>query len=262
MATTTILGDVVRNVVGDDGKVDVLLAPGVDPHEFQVSPRQAHRLAEADLVVANGLGLEGTLATVVAAAGGPVLELGPQLDPVRFDAGGRFDPHVWMDPLRMADAAILVADRLAGLYPDVDWRQRAASFAATLAGADAEIRDLLAAVPVGSRKLVTSHDALRYFADRYDLEVIGTVIPSAATLAAPSSTDLADLVDRMLAAGVAVIFAETTESAALSEAVAAEVGAQVVEVYTGSLGEPGSDAATYIGMLLVDARRIAGALVP
>nr|MCU0281452.1 metal ABC transporter substrate-binding protein [Acidimicrobiia bacterium] len=129
---------------------------------------------------------------------------------------------------------------------------------------DAEIEASLAAVPPEQRKLLTNHHALGYFADRYGFEVIGAIIPGGSTLAAPSPADLAELVDLLRQAGVRAIFAETTQSADLAEALAAELGGQVavVSLYTGSLGEAGSGADTYIGMQRSNAERIAAALAP
>lgn len=264
VATTTILGDVVANVVGDDAVVEVLIPLGADPHDYRASAQQVAALVEADLVVATGLSLEGGLEDVLAGAaadGGNVLSVGEGLDPIPL-AGGGFDPHVWLDPLRMAEAARLIAAELESVAGDGDWQERAAALAAKLEEADAEIRAILAEVPDDRRLLVTNHDSLRYFALRYGFEVVGTVIPGGATLAAPSSADLADLVEVIDRNGVPAIFAETTDAGSLAEAVAAEAGSpvEVVELYSGSLGPPGSEADTLIGMLLADARKIAQAL--
>lgn len=167
-----------------------------------------------------------------------------------------------MDPLRVAMAARHIADELNKISPSPSWAERAEAYAASLEELDAEIRDLLSSIPEENRKLVTNHDSLGYFADRYGFEVVGTVIPGLTTLAEPSSADLAALVEAIEEQGVRAVFAETTEPSALAEAVAAEAGAQVmvVELYSGSLGEPGSDTDTLIGMLRVNAGRIAEAL--
>ena len=127
---------------------------------------------------------------------------------------------------------------------------------------DADISATLSAIPEGDRVLVTNHDALGYFAARYGFEIAGTVIPSGTTLAEPSSAELAALVEEIQQRGVQAIFAETTEPSTLADAIAAEAGeaVQVVELYTGSLGEAGTGADTLIGMLLTNAQRIAGAL--
>ncbi len=265
VASTSIWGQVVHGVVGEDADVTVLMPVGVDAHDFQMSSSQAALVATADLVIVNGLGLEEGMQDALASAvaeGANVLEVGESLDPMIL-AEGQIDPHVWMDPLRVARAAELVADGMAALRTDVDWITRAEAFSTRLVATDVEIEQILTVVPVADRKLVTNHEALGYFADRYGFEVIGSVIPGPTTLDQPSSAELAALVAIMREAGVAVVFAETSDSAALAEAVAAELGqeARVVTLFTESLGPPGSGADTLAGMLLTNARLIAGALV-
>jgi zinc/manganese transport system substrate-binding protein len=304
VATTTMLGDLAVNIVGDGGTVEVLLPVGADPHAYQASARQAATLGQADLVIANGLGLEEGLHDVLEAAaddGARIVEVAERLNPIPFapsehdehehghegthdhedqgdhehedegdheheDEGdhehGDFDPHVWLDPLRMAEAARLIAAELEEIDPEGGWSDRAEAYAAELLAADEEIREILSVVVPGHRQLVTNHHALGYFADRYGFEVIGVVIPGGSTLAEPSSAELAALVAEIEEEAVTAIFAETTEPSALAEAVAAEVGYEVavVGLYTGSLGEPGSEADSLIGMLLSNAELIAEAL--
>ena len=264
VATTTILGDVTRNIVGADATVEVLLPVGADPHAFQASSQQVAAIQEADLVIVNGLLLEEGLIHVLEGAeadGANVLELAPHLDPIPL-RGGSDDPHVSLDPVRMADAARLIAAELAAIDSGIDWMSRAESYAAELAAADEQIEAILAVIPKESRKLVANHDVLGYFAERYGLEVVGVVIPGGSTLAAPSSAGLAALVAEIEREEVRAIFVGTIETSVLAEAIAAEVGidVEVVELYIGSLGEPGSGADTLIGMLLTDAERIAAAL--
>lgn len=275
VATTTIWGDAVRNVVGDDAKVEVLLPIGADPHDFQASSSQVAALTSADLVVANGLGLEEGLVDILEAAeadGVDVLEVAPLLDPIVFGTHGHddegehdgegLDPHVWMDPLRVAEGARLIAAALAEIAPEVDWMARADAYAADLAEADEMIVAELSGIDADDRIMVTNHDAFGYFAGRYGFEVVGVVIPGGSTLGDPSSRDLADLVETMEAEGVTAIFVETTQPSVLAEAVAAELGGDVdvVELHTGSVDEPGSGADTVIGMLMTNAERIAEAL--
>jgi zinc/manganese transport system substrate-binding protein len=265
VASTSIWGEVVHGVVGEDAVVTVLMPVGADAHDFQMSSSQAALVATADLVIVNGLGLEEGMQDALEAAaaeGAKVLEVAEFLDPMAL-AEGVIDPHVWMDPLRVARAADLVSDRMTTLRADVDWQTRADVFTARMVAADVEIQEILAVVPVADRKLVTNHEALGYFADRYGFEVIGSVIPGPTTLDQPSSAELAALVATMREAGVAVVFAETSDSAALAEAVAAELGqvTRVVALFTESLGPPGSGADTVAGMLLTNARLIADALV-
>jgi zinc/manganese transport system substrate-binding protein len=256
VATTTVWGDVVANVVGDDGEVVVLMPVGADAHDFQLSSQQAALLTTADLVVANGLLLEEGMQGALAADGGNILELGEFLEPLRSD------PHVWMDPIRVARSAGLIAERLMEVRPEVNWQEQADTYAAMLQAADLEIQETLSVVPPEQRKLVTNHEALGYFADRYGFEVVGSVIPGGTTLAQPSSAELAALVATMREEGVTVIFAETIDGTALAEAVASELGeeATVVELFTESLGAPGSGADTVVGMLVTNAHLIADAL--
>ncbi len=268
VATTTILGDLARTIVGDDGEVDVLVPAGADPHDFQASARQVAAIVGADLVLANGLFLEQGLDDVLDSAigdGANVVRIGEFLNPQPFvdqDSNSELDPHVWLDPSRMADAAEILALELGAIAPNIDWESRSAKYATELRDVDQEIEDLLAAVPTDRRVLVTNHDSMGYFATRYGFEIIGVVVPGGSTLADPSSAQVAALVARIADAGVPAIFAETTDSTTLAEAVAAETGRDVtvVELYSGSLGESGSGAETLIDMLLTNARRIVAAL--
>ncbi|MDX1689707.1 MAG: metal ABC transporter substrate-binding protein [Acidimicrobiia bacterium] len=290
VATTTILGDVVANVAGDDADVETLLPVGADPHDFQPSARDIARLREADLVVANGLGLEAELTDALEAAaddGVRILTVAPGLDPIPFAGDGEdedhaneedhaeedhadeeghtdhgeLDPHVWMDPLRMADAARAVAAELDDLA-EGDWASRAEAYAAELEALDAEIAGLVAGIPAAERVLVTNHEALGYFAERYGFQVVGVVVPGGSTMGDPSSAELAGLVETMRETGVRAVFAETIDPSGLADAVAAEVGGAVavVELYTGSLGPEGSGAETLVDLLRLDAQRIVDAL--
>lgn len=279
VATTSIWGDVVSQIVGEDATVEVLITQGADAHDYEPTSRQVAALHEADLVIANGLGLEEGLEDVLESAeadGANIYEVAPDLDPIPFaahehegeEAGEEdhdhagLDPHVWFDLSRVDVAAGLIAQRLVGMDDSVDWMARAAEYSEDLLQADEEILRILDVVAEEDRKLVTNHEALGYFAARYGFEIIAVVIPGGSTLGEPSSADLVALVDEIEHEGVHTIFAETTQPTRLAEAVAAEVGEEVtvVELYTESLGEPGSDAGTLIGMVLTDARLVAAAL--
>lgn len=283
IATTTVWADVAAHVVGDDGTVTALMPVGADPHGFQASSSQVAAMISADLVVSNGLGLELGLLDVLEMAqgdGANVLEVGLAADPLGLteeretceplsastDADEMFscDPHVWMDPDRVALVATAIADALEEIDDSVNWHARASAYAEELQAAAQVIEDTLAPIPEANRKLVTNHDSFGYFARRFELDVIETVIPSGASLADPSSGELARLVAAMRDAGVQVVFAETTNPTRLAQAVAAEVGddVQVVELYTGSIGGPGSGADSLVGMLVTNAELIADALTP
>ncbi|HEX6417689.1 MAG TPA: metal ABC transporter substrate-binding protein [Acidimicrobiales bacterium] len=284
--TTTMLGDVVANLVGDLAEVEVVMPVNADPHEFQPSARQAAAIREADLVVANGGGFEEGLEETLAGARddgavvfeavdhAPLLEADhpPEGEEGEQDEAGDdhghegADPHVFTDPARMATIAEALAGVLADEVPALDtaaFRDRAAQQVAELRALDAEVEQILAAVPPERRKLVTNHDVFAYFADRYGFEVIGAVIPTTTTQAAPSAAQIDRLAVLVAAEGVPAVFADTSSPADLAATLAAEVGeVAVVELYSESLGEPGSGADTYAGMIRTNATRIADALAP
>jgi len=292
--TTSILGDVVGELVGDDATVEVVMPPNADPHDFAASAQQAALMREADALVVNGLGFEeGLVDTIegVEADGVPViaatdgvdlLELGA--DDGHADEGEEHadegeehadegddghghegdDPHFFTDPARMAGAAALIADELADDVDGLDtpaYRDRVEAYLAELADLDAEVEEVLEVVPAVRRVLVTNHEVFGYFADRYDFEVLGVVIPGGSTLAEPSARELADLAAEIEAEGVPAIFAEASSPSALADALAAEGAAvEVVELFSESLGETGSGAETYLELVRTNAQRIADAL--
>ncbi len=281
VATTSIAGDLVTQVVGDRGTVEVLMPIGTDPHDFQPSSRQAATLRTADLVVTWGLGFEEGLEAVLDGAiedGVRVIEVSALVDPIAYGdddhdddhdddqddderGHGGLDPHTWMDPVRMAQAAREIGLALNEVAPGHDWMSVADRVAADLMAVHAEIEEILAVIPDDRRKLVTNHDSLGYFAARYDFEVVGVAIPGGSTLASPSSAQIASLVDAIRDSGVRILFAETTSPAALLDAIADEVeGVRVVEILEASLAAPGQPGDTLAGMLVHNARLIAEAL--
>ena len=176
---------------------------------------------------------------------------------------GSEDPHVWFDPTRVS----AVLDELAQHLIDdagVDRDAIAAclsDYQAELEALDHELEDLIEQLPAGKRKLVTNHDALGYFADRYGFEIIGTVLPSISTLAETNPAQLEELAHIIEHEGVNAIFGETVHSSDDAEALAARIGdVKVVTLYTGSLGPPGSGAEDYVGFMRTNARLIVDAL--
>lgn len=266
VATTSILGDVVARVVEDAGEVDVLLPRGADPHAFDPAPRDVADAMAADLLVVNGLGLEEGLEDAIGAAGDAgveIFEVAVAADPIPPDGGGEdLDPHVWFDPLRMADAIRQLGARLEDLASDLDWSERADRYARELTALHEEISGLVETIPTERRILVTNHDVLGYFAARYGFEVVGTVVPGSDTLGEPSARQMEQLADTVAEEGVPAIFADVTAPARLARTLAEEVGeeVEVVELFTESLGEEGSGAETYVEMMRINARRIVEAL--
>ncbi len=352
VATTSILGDMIDNLVDDEAEVTVLMPPGTDPHGYEPSADDGRVLREADLVVANGLDLEENLISVLEAAeeeGVEVFEVADQLDPIDFDWDGPGhdhghddddghghddddghghddddghghddddghghddddghghddddghghddddghghddddghghddddghghddddhghdhdhdggDPHFWLDPLRSAEGVELIADRIAEASAAIDaddLEQRATSYGDELRELDELMAARFETVPEDDRQLVTNHDALGYLADRYDFEVLGTVIPGATTQAEQDPSGFAELIETVEEADVPAIFAENTDSTTLAEQLQSEVvgrgdvDVEVVRIYTDALGEEGSGAETYLGLL-------------
>ena len=171
------------------------------------------------------------------------------------------DPHFWFDPLRVKLAVNDVAARLSVLDPDRGdtYRANASAYNARLDELHAWTEEQTSAVPEENRLLVTSHDSFGYFANLYGFEVVGVVL-SITTDVAPSAGDLADLVEEVRENGVSAVFGETTVSERLAKAVASESGAELVRLYSGSLGPEGSGAATYIEMVRTNVGRIVEAL--
>ena len=287
VATTTILGSVAGDIVAcadPAATVTTLMPVGADPHDFAPSSQQVAQIVQADLVIANGLGLEAGLDDALDNArsdGATVLEIAELVDPIPFGEHaddhsddhadeaatedehehGSEDPHVWFDMTRMATAAELIGAQLA-TTGGTAYAECGTEVAERIRAAEAEVRATLESVSADRRILVTDHDALGYLADAYGYEIAGTVIPSGTTLAEPSSADLAELVSVIVTEDVPAIFANSAEPSTLAEAVAAETGrdVQVVSLYVGSLGEPGSGAEDYLSMMATDANLIATAL--
>ncbi|MET4093690.1 zinc ABC transporter substrate-binding protein AztC [Arthrobacter sp. UYCu712] len=266
VVTTNILGDVTRQVLGDQAQVTTLMQPNADPHSFEISAQQAALLGSADLVVSNGLGLEEGLQQHLdraAAAGAPMLVAGETIDVVPYssgDAEGAPDPHFWTDPAAMLDV-VDALEAAARNIDGIDAGQLATSAAAyrdQLTLLHTEMTDAFAAVPQERRALVTNHHVFGYLAERFDFKVVGAVIPGGTTLAAPSAADLRQLSQAIRSAGVPTIFAESSQPDRLVQVLASEAGVNVKvgELFTESLTGPDGGAATYLEMMRANTQRI------
>lgn len=256
VATTGILADVAAEVAGPDADVTQLIPDSADPHSFSLSAEDRLGLERADLVVANGAGLE---AGVPLDTGAPVWELTDHAGELLAGEGGGGDPHVWMDPARVAAAVGSLAAALADTDPEnaAGYARRAAAYQKRLRALDREISLALDAVSVPDRKLITSHDSLRYFADRYGFEVVATAFPSSGAEAEASAERLADLQAAVRQTGIAAVFSQAGDDPAIVAAAAAETGASVEP---GLLVESPGEAGSYERMLRRDAELIAAAL--
>ena len=270
VVTTTVLGSIVREIVGDAADVHVLMPNGADPHEFQPSAKDAERLANADLVVENGLKLEEGLEDALGQArddGTPIFTATDHVKLLAFGADdaeeiaehGPNDPHIWTDPLTMR--AVLRA-----LVPElrdelgIDVAARGGSLESRLEALDADIEAEVETLPAGRRKLVTGHESMGYFADRYGFRLVGAVLPSLSSQAQVSSGELATLRDQVRAEDVPVIFNEIGTPPGVAQAVADETGAHVVELSTHTLPDDGSYFTFMTGLAdgIVEGLRSAG----
>jgi ABC-type Zn uptake system ZnuABC Zn-binding protein ZnuA len=273
VATTGVLADIAEHVVGPDVEVKQLVPTGGSPHDFQLSAQGRQELEEADLVVADGADLEATIPLDQTDA--PIWQLADHVGPLlpfsapsnvagasgteEEEPHGPDDPHVWMDAHRVAHAMPSLGAALSGVDPDgaTGYRDRARRFAATLDAVDRRVVATLRPLAPAARQLVTSHDALRYFADRYDFRVVATAFPASGPEAEASASDLAEVEDAIRATGVATVFAGEEDDPEALQIVASDTGVTVEDgLYVES---PGPEAG-YPKMLVRDARLIAAGL--
>jgi len=245
VATTTQLADMARNVA-PDAEVTALLSANTDPHEYEVRPRDVKALAQADVVLRSGGEADEWLDGALESAG--------VSDDEVVDAGAAAglegdDPHWWQDPRRAERAATAIGRAIGGADPG--------PYVLRLHALDAAVERCISAVPASERLLVTSHDALGYYARRYGIRVVGTIIPSLSTSGQPSAGEVAALVDTIRQTGVRAIFAESSVNPKVEQAIARESGAVVGRpLWADSLGPEDSDGATYIGSIEANTRAL------
>lgn len=267
VASTPIIADLVRQVGGDRVQVESILPANADPHDFEPKPDDIIKVEDAQAIFTHGLHLDdwakdliensGTSAPVYVTTHG-IQTLASNEE--EFDQG---DPHVWFDPARVQTMVGNITNGLGAVDPEGadSYQQRATAYQSQLSQLDQEIKDRINIIPANQRKLVTNHDALSYYANRYGLTVVGTVIPGMDTRSEPSAKDVAALVDTIQKEHVKAIFAENIVSPKLAEELANEAGVKVVDdLYSDNLGEAGSDADTYMGLMQTDTRLIVEAL--
>ena len=265
VATTTVLADLVANVGGTRVSVRSLVPKGGEVHTFDPSPSDVAHLTDADLIVANGLGLDEWLTGLAVDAGAtaPIVELGEDLAGVEYLAGEEpgepVNPHLWLDVSNARAYIPKLARTLAEADPANLAAYEAASIAydGELADLDAWIREQIATIPPANRKLVSFHEAFPYLAHAYGLEIVGVVVDAPGQ--DPSAGQIAALVDAIRAAGVKAVFGEAQFSDKLVRTVAEETGARVeTNLYNDSLGDPPADS--YVGMMRWNVERIVAAL--
>jgi ABC-type Zn uptake system ZnuABC Zn-binding protein ZnuA len=260
VVTTTQLGDIVRQVAGDGGEIHQLLQANSDPHEYEPRPADIEAAAGAKLVIESGDGLDHWMGDVVKQAGGSPAELtiAPDHTPnkVAGEAEGEepaseFDPHWWHDPRNVEAAVGVIRDELAKIAPGnaETYKANADAYLTKVKALDTGIEACMEQVPATERKLVTSHDAFKYFTARYGITVVGAVIPSQSTQAQPSAGEVAKLAAMVRREKVKAVFPESSINPELAKTLARETGAKADYVlYGDTLGPEGSTGDTYLKM--------------
>jgi ABC-type Zn uptake system ZnuABC Zn-binding protein ZnuA len=250
VATTPQLADFARHVVPAGTEVRALLPENVDPHDFEPRPSDAEAIADADLLLQSGGEVDDWFDDLFDSAGGDE-DRRIVLDE-RIEATGD-DPHWWQDP-HMAAKAV---EAIGATFAEEEAAERTRAYVGEIRRLDRAIERCVRSIPPERRKLVTNHDAFGWFARRYDVEVLGSIIPGRSTSARPSARDVRELVDRIRAEGVRTIFPESALDQRLEEAVARDAGVEVGEpLYADTLGPSN----TYVGALRHDAAAIARGL--
>ena len=252
VATTPHVADLAQNVGGRRVDVRTIVPAEADPHDYEPRPSDVAALADAGLVLRSGGDLDEWLDDVLDSAGAeaPTATLMDSVDTLDGD------PHWWQDPRNAILAVRAIEARLTEADPEgrAVYRRNAERYLERLRKLDAGIAACVERVPPDERRIVTTHDALGYFARRYGIEVVGAVIPSLSTQAQASAGDVDRLVEQIRAEDVEAIFPESAVSAKLEEAIAREAGAAVGEpLYADSLGPEGTGAGTYLGAMAANA---------
>jgi ABC-type Zn uptake system ZnuABC Zn-binding protein ZnuA len=267
VATTTQVADLARNVAGTAAHVQGILPPNVDPHDYEAVPGDLQKVASADLILENGVGLEDAWllpllqsvrrrVRIVDTSRGVSLLPGSRETP-------RGDPHIWFAIPNAAQIVVNIRDALMSVDPQnaAVYRANAARYVPQLDALDKYIFQQIAMLPPARRRLVTTHDAFSYYVRRYGLTLVGAVIPSTSTEAQASAQHLAQLVAQIRAQHVKAIFVEPSVNPKLAQQVGQEAGVRVVtNLYGDTLGPVGSDGDTYLKMMRHDTDVIVGAL--
>ena len=254
VATTQQVADVARQVGGDRVAVTALVPANADPHDFEPRPSDARAIAEADVVLRSGGDLDAWLEELLENAGGAAKQ------ETLIDAAEPLgdDPHWWQDPRNVVAATRVVARTFADADAEgrATYERNAARYGGEVTKLDERIAACMGEADADRRKLVTNHDSFGYFARRYDIDVLGSIVPALSTAAQPSAGDVRRLVAAIRREKVTTIFPESALNQRLAKAVARDAGVRVGKpLYADSLG-PGKDG-TYLAALRHDAQLIA-----
>lgn len=267
VASISILADFVRAVAGERVQVISIVPVGGDPHTYEPVPSDARKLARAQIVFRNGLGLERWLDRLIGAdqSARPVVSLTDGLRPIVEASGtykGQPDPHLWMDPTYAIHYVRRAERALSQRFPQhaAEFARNAQGYVEQLTQLDQEFKQQLATVPPMRRRLVTTHDAYRYFCTRYGFELVASIW-GISTETEPSAAEVGAIVNAVRASGVPTVFVETTINPKLMQRIAVDAKVRVGRpLYGDSVGASGSGADTYIGMMRSNLRSIVDGL--
>jgi zinc/manganese transport system substrate-binding protein/manganese/iron transport system substrate-binding protein len=262
VTTTTVFADIVAAVGGSRTNVHSIIPPGVGPEDYEPKPDDARSLADAQLIVSNGVGLDDFLNRLLASGSGgttPKLVLGDGLPTIDID--GQPNPHFWLDPTIVKTGylpKIVTALSAAAPADRATFEANAAAYGAQLDALDTELKAQVATIPQENRKLVTFHDAFPYFARHFGFELVGVVLANVGQ--EPNAAELAALVEKVKAAHVRAVFSEAQFNPKLSQTLADEAGIKTVvtTLYNDALGPAPADS--YPGMMRWNVSQIVEAL--
>lgn len=271
VATTSVIGEFAARVAGDDASVTSLVPRGVDPHSFELSPRDARRIVEADLVLVNGYGLEGGLIDIVTenlSGDARLILVTAGLTPLGGGAAAAVtdgatelegDPHFWLSVPNAIAYVERIAEEIARADPEhaAGYRDRAAAYVRELRAVDAEVRTILDEVPVDQRRLVVFHDAFGYLARDLGFEVTEALLPVSAS-ADVSAARVAEVIEAIEREGIRAVYREPQFGSTLLDVIAAETGARVLTLRS----IPDDEVTTYIELVRTNARALAEGLSP
>jgi zinc/manganese transport system substrate-binding protein len=261
VASFSILGDFVGNVGGDRVDVTTLVGPNGDVHVYTPPPADARKIAEAKLLVVNGLGLEGWLPRLVQSSGGKATIVQASNGIMPLEVGAAADPHAWQS---VANAKIYVAnirDALAAADPAgaAAYRANAQNYLAKLDVLDHEVCEAVSQIPQSRRKVISTHGAFGYFAAAYGIEFIAPL--GVSTVSEPSARDIAGIVKQIKIEGIPAVFLENISDDRLMRRISAETGAHIGgTLYSDSLTDEKGEAPTYIDMVRHNIKALTSAL--
>ena len=299
VATTTIIQDIAQNVAGDVLPVDYLVPTDGDVHQYEPTPADVQKIADANLILVNGVGLEQFLDKLIANSGtqGKVVTVSEGLPIQKFlsiearaDASstaadtaqilgisgsyqcgapqpgediGECDPHLWQNVANVIVYTLNIRDAFIAADPadTAIYNTNAGNYIAQLEQLDAQVFTDLSSIPAANRILVTNHDAMGYFATRYGFQIAGVVLPGGTTNQSPDPKAVAQLIDTIKSRNIKAVFLENVASDALANQIASGAGVQVVQaLYTDALGAPDSSGATYLDMIRANIKTLQSAL--